>query len=75
METLSSLFATIGIVVTASTRSHSLEILSTVILLVFIIHSVLELFKDSFKVLTGSNVDPELTSKIMLALEKELFGG
>jgi cation diffusion facilitator family transporter len=74
MDTLSSLFATIGIVATASTRSHSLEILFTIILLVFIIHSVLELFKDSFKVLTGSNVDPELTSKIMLALEKELFG-
>ena len=42
--------------------------------MVFIIYSALELFKDSFKVLTRSNVDPELTSKIMLALEKELFG-
>jgi len=74
MDTLSSPFATIGIVVTASIMSHLLEILFPMILLVFIIHSVLELFKDSFKALSGSNVDQELTSKIMLALETELFG-
>jgi len=74
MDTLSSFFATVGIVATALTRSHSLEIFFTIILLVFIIHSVLELFKDSFKVLSGSNVDAELTSRITLSLEKELFG-
>ncbi|QOR95037.1 cation diffusion facilitator family transporter [Thermosphaera chiliense] len=74
MDTLSSFFATVGVVATALTRSHSLEILFTIILLVFIIHSVLELFKDSFKVLSGTNVDPELTSRITLALEKELYG-
>ncbi|MEM1635635.1 MAG: cation transporter [Thermosphaera sp.] len=73
MDTLSSFIATAGVILTVITGSYSLEMLFTMILLVFILHSVLELFKDSFKVLSGTNIDVELTSRLRSVLEKELF--
>ncbi|MEM4576254.1 MAG: cation transporter [Candidatus Nezhaarchaeales archaeon] len=73
IDTASSFFATFGIILTAWLGDPTIEIFATLIIMMFIIHSIFEIFKDTFKVLSGSNLDHEITDRVRRAIEERLF--
>ena len=68
MYSVASVATTVGILVSSITQSVALEILFTLILTVFIIHSVQGILQDSFGITTGETLDYKMslliTSKI-----------
>lgn len=65
MDSVASVAATVGILVSSITQSVALEILFTLILTVFIIHSVQGILQDSFRIITGETLDYKTSLLIM----------
>ena len=65
MDSVASVAATVGILVSSITGSAALEILFTLILTVFIIHSVQGILQDSFRIITGETLDYKASLLIM----------
>jgi len=65
VDLIASVMASAGIVVTAVTGSYVVELLFTFVLMMFVVHSLLEVFKDNIKAITGSNRVPEIESYLI----------
>lgn len=74
LDTVAAVLATLGIVLVCLTGNPGLEALFTSLLALFVFHSVLEVLRDTFKTITGRNVDPYLKLKIYEKLVRELSG-
>lgn len=68
IDLAASIIASIGIVVTAVTRSYVMELLFTFVLMLFVAHSLLEVFEDNIRAFTGSNRIPDLESYLLTKL-------
>ncbi len=68
IDLAASIIASIGIVVTTTTRSYVMELFFTFILMLFVAHSLLEVFKDNIRAFTGSNRVPDLESYLLTKL-------
>jgi len=64
IDFVASLLASLGIVLTFTTRSYTVELLFTFISMFFVVHSLIEVFKDTVKTLTGANIDYELRARV-----------
>lgn len=64
LDTFATIFATLGILVITYTSNPGYEALFTAILTFFVFHSVFEVLSDTFKTVTGRNVDPDLKLKV-----------
>jgi len=65
VDLAASAMASAGIIVTATTGSYVAELLFTFVLMMFVAHSLLEVFKDNIKAITGSNRVPEIESYLI----------
>ena len=74
IDLIAAFSATIGILLVYTTRSQSLELLFTLITTMFIVHSLLEILRDIVKTITGSNIDYELSNRLLKKLVNELKG-
>ncbi|ADV65188.1 cation diffusion facilitator family transporter [Desulfurococcus mucosus DSM 2162] len=64
IDFIASILASIGIALTYWSGSHSVELLFTFMSMMFVVHSLFEVFKDIVRTLTGSNIDYELRARI-----------
>ncbi|MEM0000385.1 MAG: cation transporter [Desulfurococcaceae archaeon] len=71
LDLVASAVSTLGIAVVAYTHSANLEILFVFILMMFIVHSLVEVLKDVAKTVTGANVDHGLSMKLYKKLVEE----
>jgi len=74
IDLVSSILATIGILLTVYTRSYVVELLFTFIVMFFVLHSLLEIVSDVFNTLAGRNIDYELRAKIRESLIEQFHG-
>ncbi|MCS7139593.1 MAG: cation transporter [Candidatus Nezhaarchaeota archaeon] len=72
IDTVASFIATIGIATTFWSKSPAIEVFITLILIMFIIHSVVELLRDTLRVLSGSNLDHEMSDRVKSVVEGRL---
>jgi len=70
VDLAASAMASAGIVATATTGSYVVELLFTFVLMMFVAHSLLEVFKDNIKAITGSNRVPEMESYLVSRLSE-----
>ena len=75
IDTVAASIVTIGILVTAITRSKSVELLTIIASLFFVFHSVVDVFEDAIRSLLGLNTDAELEYKLRTALAEKLGEG
>lgn len=74
IDTIAALLATVGLLVVSITRNPGIEALFTAILTLFVFHSIVEVFGDTFKTIAGKNVDPQMRLSIFEKLIKEFEG-
>jgi len=70
LDTFSSLIATVGVVGTAFTGSLAVELITVVLIAVFVVHSLTSLAQDTVKSIAGSGVDPEIKYRIIEKLNR-----
>ncbi len=70
IDVIASLTTTIGIIITAFTRSIAIELLTIIFILFFVFHSISNLFLDSFKSFIGLDTNLELKYRILTALNE-----
>lgn len=70
IDTVAAVLATIGIIVVSYTGNPGLEALFTVLLTLFVFHSLTEVLRDTFKTAISKNVDPELKLRVFDKLVK-----
>lgn len=74
IDTVAAFLATVGIILVSFTKNPGVEALFTSILTLFVFHSVVEVFGDTFKTITGRNIDPQMRLSVLEKLIKELNG-
>jgi divalent metal cation (Fe/Co/Zn/Cd) transporter len=70
VDLVASAVASVGVAVTTVTRSYVMEILFTFVIMMFVVHSLLGVFKDNFKTIAGSNRVPEVESHVIVRLSE-----
>lgn len=74
IDTFAAIVATMGILAISYTGNPGYEALFTALLTLFVFHGIVEVLRDTFKTITGRNVEVELKLKIfeklMRCLEK-----
>ncbi|AFK51222.1 cation diffusion facilitator family transporter [Thermogladius calderae 1633] len=69
VDVLAGVTATAGILVTSITRSTALEVLFTVVLMMFILHSVQGIVSDSVSLIRGENLDYKMSLAVMNSIQ------
>ncbi|MEM1700345.1 MAG: cation transporter [Desulfurococcaceae archaeon] len=72
LDTFAAIIATLGILVVAFTQNSGFEALFTAVLTFFVFHSIIEVLRDTFRTVTGRNVDPDLKLRVFEKLVREL---
>jgi len=72
MDTLAAVVATAGVLVVSYTGSPGYEALFTAMLTFFVLHGVFEVLRDTFKTISGRNVEPELKLRVFEKLVRSL---
>ncbi len=72
IDTLAAIVATMGVLVVSYTGNPSHEAFFIAILMFFVVHGVVEVLRDTFKTMSGRNVEPELKLKVFEKLVKSL---
>jgi divalent metal cation (Fe/Co/Zn/Cd) transporter len=70
VDLVASVVASAGVVITTVTRSYVTELLFTFVLMMFVVHSLLEVFKDNIKAIAASNRVPEVESHVVVRLSE-----
>ncbi|MEM1698593.1 MAG: cation transporter [Sulfolobales archaeon] len=68
IDFIAAVIATVGIVLTTLTGSYTLELVFTLILLLFVVHSLFEVVRDNLKTVLGVNRDLKLEKEVWSAL-------
>lgn len=64
IDFIASILASLGIVLTYLSKNYSVELLFTFMSMIFVAHSLFEVFKDVVKTLSGANIDYELRARV-----------
>jgi len=72
IDTLAATVATTGILVVSYTGNPNHEAFFTSMLMFFVIHGVVQVLRDTFKTISGRNVEPELKLRIFEELVRSL---
>jgi cation diffusion facilitator family transporter len=72
LDVVASIVASLGIALAAYTGSLAVEMLFTFILMLFVFHSMIEVFKNNIKAITGGQLNTELSAEIKRRLKEEI---
>jgi divalent metal cation (Fe/Co/Zn/Cd) transporter len=72
IDTLAAVVATTGVLVVSCTSNPSHEAFFTAMLTFFVVHGVVEVLRDTFKTISGRNVEPELKLRVFEELVRSL---
>jgi len=72
VDVVAAIMASLGVMLTAYTKSTAIELLFTFILMLFVIHSMIEVFRNNIKTFTGGQLDTMLSIEIRKKLEEEI---
>ena len=70
VDLVASAVATLGVVATAYTGSYAVELLFTFALMVFVAHSLVEVFRDNVRAVLGGNRVPEVEVRLLSRLRE-----
>jgi cation diffusion facilitator family transporter len=72
LDVVASIVASLGVVLAAYTGSFAVEMLFTFILMLFVFHSMIEVFKNNIKAITGGQLNTDLSAEIRRRLKEEI---
>jgi cation diffusion facilitator family transporter len=72
LDVVASIVASLGVALAAYTGSFAVEMLFTFILMLFVFHSMIEVFKNNIKAITGGQLNTELSAEIRRRLKEEI---
>ena len=75
LDVVASIVASLGVVLAAYTGSFAVEMLFTFILMLFVFHSMIEVFKNNIKAITGGQLNTDLSAEIRRRLKEEISRG
>ncbi len=75
VDVVAAIMASLGVILTVYTKNLAVELLFTFILMLFVFHSLVEVFRNNIKAIMGGELDAELTMEIRKMLEEEIIRG
>jgi len=72
IDVVAAIMASLGVVLTVYTKNMAVELLFTFILMLFVFHSLVEVFRNNIKAIMGGELNAEMSMEIRKTLEDEI---